>query len=336
MIRTFTRALHRDPSPSRLIEFVALRGKANQLLWLWDRQQEDAVFEELLRLNTEGWAIYVGVNPRLTMAGGERSNIVDAAALVIDFDARATGGSFGLLLKEIERQRFPAPSIVVSSGNGNHAYWLLDKDYPAAAAETLGQRLCAFTASDDVWNISRIMRLPGTVNWKEPASWCVVDSLAGSTHRLAEIDHALTRAGIPEFVEDPLPLPPANPPADITMALARIPAGIRHLITTGDATGYPSNSEADWAVCCALVNEGCTDAQIGAVFASYPCGVLKVASSPPSYLQRTTTRARFEVARDQAARLAAASLPQPPFVEVTPNRWSIRMIEAYSVRRFWR
>lgn len=69
--------------------------------------------------------------------------------------------------------RFPmAPTVVVNTGNGLQAWWMLTEPVDATAGAEL---LSAFAATarritnglaDDVWNLDRMMRLPGTFNVK--------------------------------------------------------------------------------------------------------------------------------------------------------------------------
>lgn len=75
------------------------------------------------------------------------------------------------------------PSAVVNSGNGLHLYWFLDEvwqfegESERAAADGLlkrwGQALTKFAAScdlklDNVFELARVLRLPGTLNHKDP------------------------------------------------------------------------------------------------------------------------------------------------------------------------
>jgi hypothetical protein len=72
-----------------------------------------------------------------------------------------------------ERACIPAPSILVNSGNGVHAYWLLDQPFFIATNDdrdrfefmlkALYRRMGCDTTSD----VSRLLRLPGFWNTKE-------------------------------------------------------------------------------------------------------------------------------------------------------------------------
>lgn len=66
----------------------------------------------------------------------------------------------------------PKPSFVISSGGGAQAFWRLDEPFhlgggeaQIAAAEAYNRQLEADLGGDHCFNVDRIMRLPGTVNW---------------------------------------------------------------------------------------------------------------------------------------------------------------------------
>lgn len=64
------------------------------------------------------------------------------------------------------------PNLVVDSGNGIHAYWLFPEPIEATpenveAVEAVNRALIAkFNGDKAASNVDRIMRIPGTVNWK--------------------------------------------------------------------------------------------------------------------------------------------------------------------------
>jgi hypothetical protein len=89
-----------------------------------------------------------------------------------EFDAK-TYGSKEAIEKHIEDAAFPAPSALIDSGGGLHAYWLLretfviESDAQREAAEII-QRLWVQTVGADpaVHDLTRILRIPGTLNFK--------------------------------------------------------------------------------------------------------------------------------------------------------------------------
>jgi len=81
------------------------------------------------------------------------------------------------------------PSMLVDTGNGYHAYWLLDKPLYAAAAGPLvhgfqnwiqGQ---AHWHIDSTFDLARVMRIPGTWNYKDPQNPKRVELVYANTSR---------------------------------------------------------------------------------------------------------------------------------------------------------
>jgi hypothetical protein len=111
--------------------------------------------------------IYFGVNPRPKEGDADDQTIKTVRCVWCDVDnvdldeARSRWTDAGI----------PQPSIVVSSGSGIHGYWLVEQDLHSPEDHSrLGAMLPCFYASfggDHVQNLSRIMRLPGTFNYKE-------------------------------------------------------------------------------------------------------------------------------------------------------------------------
>ncbi|RMH84195.1 MAG: hypothetical protein D6683_01950, partial [Actinomyces sp.] len=131
--------------------------------------------------------VYIGVASRRHRTGSGRGKAGDCAelpALVVDVD-RADGVHATELALPSTRAdlddlvaRFPlAPTAVIDTGGGWHLWWVLDEpvatDDPATGEllERWGAtwlRLGAETGwhLDNVWDVARIMRLPGTLNVK--------------------------------------------------------------------------------------------------------------------------------------------------------------------------
>ncbi len=112
--------------------------------------------------------IYFGVCPRPRSGRRRRS------AASRPFAASGATSTTSTLTKRWARWTdagIPQPSIVVSSGSGVHGYWLLEQDLHSPEERSrLGAMLPCFYASfggDHVQNLSRILRLPGTLNYKD-------------------------------------------------------------------------------------------------------------------------------------------------------------------------
>ncbi len=61
----------------------------------------------------------------------------------------------------------PGPSVVVDSGRGIHAYWVLDHlETNHKAIEHRNYWLATQLKGDHVHSIDHVLRVPGTLNWK--------------------------------------------------------------------------------------------------------------------------------------------------------------------------
>jgi len=101
---------------------------------------------------------YVGVCPRVRQEGG-RDAVERCHAVWVDLDDEAA-------IEALEHFS-PAPSMVVRSGSGRHAYWALWPPLAPAWAEKANQRLALALGGDArSCDAARILRPPSTTNWK--------------------------------------------------------------------------------------------------------------------------------------------------------------------------
>lgn len=144
----------RVPSLNGLTRFFPLtsegRTEAMQAALELDRQEQDVFF---------------GVLPRLRERGRAEDCSTLTSVLWADVDAKQHKESKAQALTALSRAQME-PSILVDSGHGWHAYWLLDEPVPFADATGVMQGLAKAIGGDRVWDAARILRLPGTRNWK--------------------------------------------------------------------------------------------------------------------------------------------------------------------------
>jgi hypothetical protein len=116
-------------------------------------------------------------------------------------------------LRQLEDLTCP-PSILVLTGRGCHAYWLLSK--PADGLEQLEQAegvmrwLGQGLGGDPVWDRARILRVPSTFNHKYEASRpvepeCFEPRLRYDLEELEEMAKAFPEEGAPEGVPTSVP-----------------------------------------------------------------------------------------------------------------------------------
>lgn len=147
------------------VEIRSIRdGKVRQ--W-WERDRQAAV-DLALSQSDDGWDAYYGVLPRLEHAGDSSSISRLTPVLWADLDAKQHG-SKQQCLRAIVQADVP-PSVVVDSGHGYHAYWRLDPPVLYDEARPIMVGIARKLRGDHVYDQARILRIPGTINWKEPGS----------------------------------------------------------------------------------------------------------------------------------------------------------------------
>ena len=159
----------------RFIESWTSRGKKNSRVvrpaqWLrrdefLSKQAALNKFAKRKRAN-----IYFGVCPREREGDADDQTIETVRCLWCDIDHVTADEAY----TRWKVAGTPGPSIVVSSGSGIHAYWLLEDDLTSSEDRLkLTAVLPSFYRSfggDHVQNLSRVMRPPGTVNYKDARS----------------------------------------------------------------------------------------------------------------------------------------------------------------------
>jgi hypothetical protein len=104
----------------------------------------------------------------------------------------------------------PDPTCIVDSGHGMHVYWLFEKVHPvnasnhyeyAKALEHFQRKIIAHANKlgyhvDSTHDITRILRLPGTVNYKDTANPKPVEILHAEENRFASLNSLLQESGI--------------------------------------------------------------------------------------------------------------------------------------------
>ncbi len=97
------------------------------------------------------------------------------------------------MLKKVKEFKL-SPSIIVSSGHGLHCYWLLNRPYPINSdkdklnAKGCVKGLALVLGGDSVFDLSRVLRVPGTKNVKDPDNPLPVEILEFSPIRRYKLD----------------------------------------------------------------------------------------------------------------------------------------------------
>lgn len=139
------------------------------------RKDWASVWRYLEHVNrTEVRNVHPCVNPRFRRPKkrGKNSDVSHYVAVWVDVDFHGkdetVGKAFWQSVEDLVKVGLP-PSIIVESGHGLHAYWLFDKPVPVKDARPVCAGIQdAFKISDSISDPSRVLRMPGTFNLKDP------------------------------------------------------------------------------------------------------------------------------------------------------------------------
>jgi putative DNA primase/helicase len=264
---------------------------------------------QLLQQNID---VYFGINPRIG-DGGRKENISFVSAFHAEIDYGKTGHKKESPSKTYEEalntiQSFnPEPTIVIHSGGGFHCYWVLSNpvkvsdigiDILESINKTLSQKLGGDSGTHD---ISRVLRIPGTFNFKIPENPRPV-SLIENSHKkynyedFEQFISAEASADKPKLTNNitnhqSQTIAPSLSVIDID-ALP-ISGKMKNLIKNGNDGSYNTRSEADMAVITVLVNKGFEETQIKQIFQSQAIGQkYREHPSPDEYLKHTIASAK--------------------------------------------
>lgn len=294
---TLISTLHPSPAPAAMIEVTGLLPRSTPAKRYY--QDAEAAARCAVDFNALGYNSFVSVNPRSAPSGFER-DVPFVTALALDLQVER------MSIETVWQQLSVAgllPTAMAVSGYGYHFY-LRVAPAETARAKLVWERLCKWTSSDPIHATNRIMRVPGTVNWKRGgAAWCYMTGVFPErVYDIEYINQRLDAVGAPpaRTPKEGIPVP-VDPPEDWLSLRERIRdqeggGGVIDIIDTGEKNAYSekqfSHSEADWAVICSLVRAGAPDEMVIWVYESTPVKNLKYLEAGPRYLYRTIEAAR--------------------------------------------
>jgi len=160
-----------------LLEFRPIKGKGGILRSIFSSIENiKEILPRIHQLNRVGYNIYFSVNPRPLNKKKQQKYITDIICIWVDVDAKNFDGGKEEAFKHI--RNFPLkPNIIVDSGNGYHAYWILEKpiigrteEQTLEVKQIMNGLITSIGADRQRKNIDSIMRLAGTLNTKNPDS----------------------------------------------------------------------------------------------------------------------------------------------------------------------
>lgn len=132
---------------------------------LWAPSVE-AAQDGAVQYDNRGYDVYFGVQPRTVPEGTASATRPAGDVLWADLDGKGylngKTGAFQALAGVS-----PRPQIVVDSGHGYHGYWLLDDLYPYKQLRAAMKGIEFATGADNCSDAARILRVPGTHNYKD-------------------------------------------------------------------------------------------------------------------------------------------------------------------------
>jgi len=205
-------------------------------------------YAAFVKMNESGANIYFGVNPRLR-CGGSKEHISLTRCMWADVDSSLPDATLKRWAGIV-----PEPSIVIASGHGTHAYWLLETDSSMGRHEDRVdfearlKNLYRDLGADSTQDVSRLLRLPGFFNTKRGKSPCVL--LACDTSRQYSLN-AFDRWTKPASVTASQFSATTREDLPNGRDTRRIRGLIRHL-----GVPVPNRSKRDFAVLCGLLRMG--------------------------------------------------------------------------------
>ena len=210
---------------------------------------------------------YFGVNPTAEAKKSyERALLADVCAvncLFAEFDGKDYASKDDAL-RYVESIQ-PEPSAIVDSGGGYHLYWLLKDTFEIhnnqerQYVRDVLARWVEYVKGDTVKDLARVLRVPGTCNYKPeygPKSPVVrfISFDIGRQYVFAELTALLP----PPEEKKSIPKPEIHLSLTDGELIAKIKSSKQgakfiSLFERGEITGYKSHSEADAALCQILI-----------------------------------------------------------------------------------
>jgi putative DNA primase/helicase len=170
----FIAVIHAHTPQTNLIGLTFI-GKGNEVRNRWYKARHvEAIANAALAVNPTT-NVYIRITPIAHAPDhgrGTESASTGASVLWVDYDTYGSQVDGINTLQQLEQP----PTLIVNSGNGLHAYWLLNQfytDLDAIKARNKGLLETLNTAgdvADSCFDLARILRMPGTYNLKQEST----------------------------------------------------------------------------------------------------------------------------------------------------------------------
>lgn len=304
------------------IEVRAINPTDGQCHALFYRTIEELVSNSghLKSLNQQGFNLYLGMNPRPAEGKGKKEDIKIMTCLWLDVDygtdtRRHKKQSVHKTREEAKAaiERLPLkPSILVHSGSGFYAIWLLKEPEEVTPetrmqAESAMRGLGAMCGGDSTHNIDRILKLPGTDCMKiptDPRPCTIIEGDADRRYNLSDFDEwaeaAYEKVDGPGIIIDQIP----NDLPEAFRKLLENDERCRDLWEgQGKSEGDTSQSGYDESVLCYCLRKGISGpVDLAAILQARikARGDERKKSRGKKYIERTVRQAMQAMARDSS------------------------------------
>jgi hypothetical protein len=291
-------ALH----PDHYTELRMIRNGAIKQEFFIAPTDHDLLTDSAALHDAEGWDCYIGVLPRIRASGKAEDTTPTTSVLWADLDNKHLEGGHMASFLALHRAGLE-PSILVDSGNGLHAYWLLREPVAFRIASAAMQGLHKVIGSDHVHDAPRVLRLPGTRNHKacefghaELESGEAISHCNGKPVRLLKLEPSLRYRwqDFSDFIPEPEPLAKRADSYDMgRQEYHDLPHWLKKKIEEGAPEGQ--RSEAIFDVVLNLLKRGWEEDEIESLFQVMPIGEKTQEMGERQatrYITRTVTKAR--------------------------------------------
>lgn len=196
-------------------------------------EQVDDLIATAMEWDNAGWDSYIGAIPRVRPGGKAEDCTPTTSVLFADVDAKHLDGRKMSALLALGRSSI-TPSIVVDSGNGMHAWWLLQHPVQFDLAAQVMKGLASAIGGDAVYDAPRVLRLPGTHNHKSnpPKPVRLLHFEPQRRYRFSDFDNYLPVPSVPRDTHRP------STPRNYDL----LPDWLRELIEEPTPKGYRSGA----------------------------------------------------------------------------------------------
>ncbi len=233
----------------------------------------------------------------LTARRRVKENAAPLSALYVDGDGAKPG------------PETPSPTAIVESSPGREQYyWRLTRPVAPEAGEELNRRLTLVMGGDHSgWDLTQLLRPPGTRNHKYPdVPLVVISEMTNEAHDPDELDRFLPPLPYEEPKEARRARGFARPESiGSSPDLSRLSRRMQDLVRHGNRGEYASRSDADFAACLALFGAGYEEAEVWAAMTNPANGISE------KFLEKGRDGERYLLLTIGKARALAETSPPP-------------------------